>query len=74
MQSVNMNGRPSFNMEDTVPMLCDCGEEGDVFVPAFQFRKLSALLSESGREEIVPVQVFYCLKCGQVPSMFKPPL
>tara|TARA_Y100001938_G_C7730420_1_gene254335 strand:+ start:268 stop:504 length:237 start_codon:yes stop_codon:yes gene_type:complete len=50
-----------------------CGKCGhDVFTPAFKMRKLSALLSPSGQETMVPIQVFACNKCGYINDVFLP--
>ena len=44
----------------------DCGNAS--FIPAFFLKKISALMSPTGKEAIVPVQVFSCGNCGKVPS------
>jgi len=41
---------------------CTCG--GEIFVPAFRIKRLSALLSPSGQEMIIPVQTLICIKCN----------
>ena len=41
---------------------CICG--GEIFVPAFRIKRLSALLSPSGQEMIIPVQTLICIKCN----------
>jgi hypothetical protein len=41
---------------------CEC----EVFQPAFLLRKVSALMSPSGKEAIVPVQLFACVACNHV--------
>jgi hypothetical protein len=48
-------------LKDTKEMTCKCGSV--VFLPGFGLRKISALISPTGREEISPMQVFYCVKC-----------
>jgi len=47
---------------------CDCG--GKVFHTGIVFKKVSALLSPTGREELYPIEVIICDKCGKVPSEF----
>jgi hypothetical protein len=47
---------------------CDCG--GMLFQEKIFFKVLSALISPSGKEELVPMPVFVCEKCGKVPSFF----
>lgn len=49
---------------------CDCG--GTIFETATVFKRVSAIVSPSGRDEVVPVDVYVCKKCGKVLSdMFK---
>ena len=40
------------------------------FHKAFVLKKISALVSPSGQEGLVPVQVFSCGNCGQVAEGF----
>ena len=47
---------------------CECG--GMLFHEKIFFKILSALISPSGKEELVPMPVFVCAKCGKVPSFF----
>ena len=46
--------------------------ENDTFVQVFQMRKLSALLSPTGQETMIPIQVFACAKCGHINKGFLP--
>jgi len=46
---------------------CDeCGNAS--FIPAFFLKKISALMSPTGQEAIVPIQVYSCGNCGVVPQ------
>lgn len=47
---------------------CECG--GMLFQEKVFFKVLSALISPSGKEELVPMPVFVCESCGKVPSVF----
>ena len=38
-----------------------------LFEPVMMFKRVSALVSPSGREEMVPVEVMLCKACGKVP-------
>lgn len=43
-----------------------CGKcENNVFLQGMQFRKISAILSPTGEEGMVPIPAFVCSKCGQ---------
>ena len=44
----------------------DCGIAS--FIPAFFLKKISALMSPTGKEAIVPIQVYSCGNCGVVPQ------
>lgn len=44
--------------------------KNNTFVPAFVLKKLSALLSPTGKETMVPVQIFECSKCHAIPAEF----
>jgi hypothetical protein len=47
---------------------CECG--GVLFTEGVFFKMLSPLISPSGKEEMAPMQVLICNKCGKVPAMF----
>ena len=44
----------------------ECGNAS--FIQSFFLKKISALMSPTGKEAIVPIQVFSCGNCGTVPS------
>jgi hypothetical protein len=44
----------------------ECGNAS--FIPAFFLKKISALMSPTGKEAIVPIQVYSCGSCGVVPQ------
>lgn len=49
---------------------CECG--GKIFSEKLMFKKLSALTSPNGKEEMFPINLVVCEKCGKVPSVFNP--
>ena len=49
---------------------CDCG--GVMFEEKIMFKKISALISPTGKEELYPLQVLVCDKCGKVPTELNP--
>ena len=58
------------NIGDTETMVCDeCGNA--VFIQAFFLRRLSALMSPTGQEALIPIQVYSCGNCGKVPDKLK---
>lgn len=59
------------DITQTSSTVCEaCGKEA--FQQAFILRKISALLSPTGKEGFVPVQVFACISCGNVNNDFLP--
>lgn len=59
------------NPNDLTDVLCEkC--DNQTFVPAFIFKMLSAVLSPSGKESLIPLQVYSCTKCGHINSGFLP--
>ena len=41
-----------------------------LFITSFVLKKLSAILSPSGQESMIPVQVYSCGNCGKVAEGF----
>ena len=57
--------QPGVSFEQTEAIICNkC--EGELFNPVVMLRKVSALVSPTGKETVVPVQLFACIKCGHV--------
>ena len=67
------NQQPQMNIDfsQTTAEICEeCGN--DTFVQVYQMRKISALLSPTGQEAMIPVQVFACAKCNHINKGFLP--
>jgi hypothetical protein len=47
---------------------CECGN--GTWKVIYLIKKLSALIAPSGKETIVPIQVFACDKCGKLSPLF----
>jgi len=59
--------QPQIDLTESDTISCDdCGNAA--FTPAFFLKKISALVSPTGKESIVPIQVFTCGSCGKVPQ------
>ena len=57
------------DLSKTTEICCEaCG--GKTFKQTLLLRNLSALVSPSGQDTIVPMQVFACEKCGHVNKEF----
>ena len=64
-----MNQNINIDLNNVDNIKCDeC--ENETFVPAFIIKHLSALVSPTGQETIVPVQLFKCSKCDHVNEKF----
>lgn len=42
--------------------------ENQVFQPLFVVKKVSAIQSPTGKDSVVPMQIFACTNCGAVPK------
>ena len=55
------------DLSKTDTIVCEeCGNAS--FIQAFFLKKVSALVSPTGKEAIVPIQVFSCGNCGAIPK------
>jgi hypothetical protein len=62
---------PQIDIKKTTPVLCDNAEcNGDMFMSAMKFRKVSKILAGTPDDQIIPVQVFMCVACGSIPKGF----
>lgn len=61
----------NFDLRMTNATCCESCK-GEAFIEALMLRRVSALLSGTGKEGFVPIQVFACAKCGHVNSQFIP--
>ena len=59
------------DFSQTTAEVCDeCGN--DTFTQVLKMRKLSALLSPTGQETMIPIKTFACTKCGHINPSFLP--
>ena len=71
MNNKQENPQVNIDFNKTTPEVCEkC--ENDTFIAVFKMRKLSALLSPTGTEAMIPIQVFACAKCGNINKGFLP--
>ena len=70
---MNNPQQPQMNIDfsQTTAEICEVCEN-ETFIQVYQMRKLSALLSPSGQESMIPIQVFACAKCGNINKGFLP--
>jgi hypothetical protein len=70
---MNTNEQPQMNIDfsQTTAEVCEkC--ENDTFTQVYKMRTLSALLSPTGQETKIPIQIFACAKCGHINPGFLP--
>jgi len=71
---VKMNpnaGQSKLRAEDLANIECEnCG--GRFFRQVHAFKRIPQLLSQSGKEEIVPIPTFRCDDCGHINEEFMP--
>ena len=70
---MNNPQQPQMNIDfsQSIAEVCEkC--ENETFNHVFKIRKLSALLSPHGKETMIPMQVFACVKCGHINDAFLP--
>jgi len=70
---MNNPQQPQMNidMNQTSAEICESCKN-DTFIQVYKMRKLSALLSPTGEEAMIPIQVFACAKCGNINKGFLP--
>ena len=54
-------------------MFITCEEcNNATFIPAIFLRRISPIVSPTGQEAMVPIQVYSCGNCGKVPDKLMP--
>lgn len=64
-----MNGSSGITKKtliDSKTLQCECGSY--IFEDAYILKKLSALISPTGKEEVIPISLLVCKECGKVLS------
>ena len=57
------------NIKDTESLKCDaCGNY--TFIKSYFIRRVSPLMSPTGQETMVPIQLFKCSNCGHINKKF----
>ena len=71
-KEIKMNtNKVNINPNDLEDVVCDkC--KSQCFEPTFLFKKLSAVLSPTGQETMVPLQIYRCADCGHINDIFLP--
>ena len=67
---MNPNQKPQIDLSKSTEVKCECGST--LFQEGYQIREVSKFLIGAERDAVVPVGVFYCVKCFIVPEKFQP--
>tara|TARA_Y100000034_G_scaffold73792_1_gene88740 strand:- start:708 stop:947 length:240 start_codon:yes stop_codon:yes gene_type:complete len=61
----------NIKLDDLTDVKCDkC--EGEYFRVVMLMKRLSPLVSPTGKEQVMPLQIFRCDDCGHVNEVFMP--
>lgn len=64
-----MNQNINIDLENINSIECEnC--KGETFTPVFIIKHLSALISPSGEETLIPIQIFKCCNCDHINEIF----
>ena len=64
-------GNPTINygaVIDSPNIVCECGCK--TFAPAAILKKVSKIVTMTGRDEIADIPVYVCIKCGKIPQEY----
>jgi len=67
----NKQANVQLDLNQAETILCEKCSNG-LFIQSFFLKKLSALVSPTGQEAIIPVQVYSCGNCGHINSKLNP--
>ena len=63
------NGQGALDLSKAETIICkEC--DNRLFISSFVIKKISAIVSPSGKESIIPIQVYSCGSCGEIPELF----
>lgn len=59
------------DISKTTAVVCDNeGCDSEVFIPAMKFRRVPKLMTGAKEDQLLPVQIFMCVSCGNIPEQF----
>jgi hypothetical protein len=67
MQNEQFNA-PQLDMNQLPWVSCSCG--GMIFDSGVMVKRLSPLMSPTGKEEILPAEIIICKSCGMIPDFY----
>jgi len=71
MNSQKTNDKMQLDISNASDLLCSsCGH--NLFQPVLMFKKVSAIISPTGEEMLIPIETCVCVKCGNMNDEFNP--
>ncbi len=74
LKSLPKAPKPKVDLKEAKTIECipctKAGQPSALFVDAVVLKEISAIMSPSGKEEIVAIPVYSCMICGAVPPQF----
>jgi hypothetical protein len=67
MQNEQFNA-PKIDINQLAWVSCSCG--GKIFDSGVMVKRLSPLMSPTGKEEILPAEIIICKSCGKIPDFY----
>jgi hypothetical protein len=64
----NITTKPRLDLS-TTPWV-ECSNNSYLFENKILFKRVSPIISPTGREEYVPLEAIVCSKCGKIPKFF----
>lgn len=69
MKDLTTEIQQEIDLDKAETMKCDeC--DSSLFVISYVIKKISAIISPIGEESLVPIQVYTCKSCGEIPKIF----
>ncbi len=71
LSGLGQGSGPQIDIKNAKPIVCDAEEcDNDIFIQVMKFRRVSGLLTQTGKDAIIPIQIFQCTSCGNIPKEF----
>jgi len=67
--SQNETNQVKVDLSKAEDVICGCGCK--TFQPVMMIKRLSPIVSPTGEEVMVPLQVYACIECHEIPEKFK---
>jgi len=72
IETMSPNGQPQMNLDLSQASDVKCDKcDNDSFKQAILLKRMSALISPSGQEILIPVSAFACEKCEHINDEFR---